>query len=119
MLDKRKSTDPPLHFKLTKIIASLLASIISVGIAFWPGHFWEEPSSAQVSTRIRAAILVLWTVGAPLWFMIEYHLFDDRDDKAFARFKYGQSLAAKLWAGMSVALTILYFGKGLLGHIAD
>jgi uncharacterized membrane protein len=105
------------HFKSTKIIVSLMASVISVGFAFWPGHFWELPDPTQTSTRIRAAVLVLWAIGAPLFFMIEYHFFDDRDDKAFARFKYGQSLAAKLWAGMSVALTVLYFGKGIVERL--
>jgi hypothetical protein len=100
-----------------KVALSALVSGISVALAFWPGSFWEVPDAHHCSTRIRAAVLVAWTVGAPLWFMLEYHLFDDNDDKAFARFKYGQSLAAKLWAGASIALAVLYFGKGILPHL--
>jgi len=97
-----------------KVALAVLASVLSVVLAFWSGSFWEEPDPKQWSTRIRAVVLVAWAVGAPLWFMSEYHLFDDKDDKEFTRFKYGQSLAAKLWAGASIALAILYFGKDIL-----
>jgi hypothetical protein len=96
-----------------KFVLAVFASAVSVAFAFWPGSFWEAPDPKLWSTRIRAAVLVAWAVGAPLWFMLEYHLFDDKDDKQFARFKYGQSLAAKLWAGASIGLAILYFGKGI------
>ena len=60
---------------------------------------------------------VLWTVGPPGWFVLEYWAVGPRPSTSpevknrFEEFKYSQDLAAKLWLGIVAAL-----GAYILGH---
>lgn len=54
---------------------------------------------------------VTWSVGPPLWFVVEYfHLFPryDGDDQHIDDLKYGQGLAKAFWAGIAALLVVLY-----------
>lgn len=60
-------------------------------------------------------ILVLWTLGPPTWFGLEYLLFQriERPAATLEQLRLGQDLAGKFWAGLAVLLTALYTLTGV------
>ncbi len=59
---------------------------------------------------IHTAIIVLWTLGPPLWFLIEHSiLFDNWENgEAVEHFRHAQGLATKFWIGIAGLLTAIY-----------
>lgn len=55
----------------------------------------------------RATYLVVWVIGPPIWFFLEYFfLFKSHGAPGtFDQFKYGQELASKIWLGIVTLLT--------------
>jgi hypothetical protein len=55
-----------------------------------------------------SALLVLWTVVPPIWFLYEWSQWTpptaETFDQEFKRFKYSQDLAKILWAGIALLL---------------
>ena len=52
------------------------------------------------------AVAAIWTIGPPIWFLVEYALLYDKNDtdEAFEKFKHYQQLAAALWLGLMAFL---------------
>lgn len=100
-------------FSARVVISSILAAA-SLLLAFWPWPFWDPAESTKPSTRVRGAVLALWSILPPLWFLVEYSMLQGANAQDIANLKYLQDLSSKLWAGMLAALTVLYFGKDIL-----
>jgi hypothetical protein len=96
-----------------RVVISTITVVASLALAFYPWRFWEEAALDHTSTWVRGGVLALWSFVPPLWFLVEYGMFDGQPAD-FERLKYLQDLSSKLWAGMLAALTILYFGKDIL-----
>jgi hypothetical protein len=52
--------------------------------------------------------LVIWTLGPPLWFALEYWLMRDTQERKDGRLKDGQEVAGKIWAAVLVVLLYFY-----------
>jgi len=58
-------------------------------------------------------ILVFWLVFPPTYFFLEYYFRESKlDATELARLKDMQDRAAKIWAGVSAALALIYFKEG-------
>jgi hypothetical protein len=72
----------------------------------------KPPSSKQ-----KAWIIALWAILPPLWFLLEFALYQmptgPNDGLKFERFKYGQDLASRVWGAIALLLAGLYFGPQL------
>ncbi len=53
------------------------------------------------------AIISLWTIGPPFYFLIEY-TFAGGGSTEFEHLKYSQDLASKCWAGVVALLFVIY-----------
>jgi len=59
--------------------------------------------------------LIVWTLGPPIWFMVEYcYLYPLLDDDPAHKndLKYGQGLAKAFWAGIGALLIAIYKIQG-------
>lgn len=52
------------------------------------------------------AVAAIWTIGPPIWFLVEYTVLYGKDDTetAFEKFKHQQQLAAAVWLGLMAFL---------------
>jgi hypothetical protein len=64
----------------------------------------------------QALVLCFWVLIPPMWFSLERweRRKELKDDGEFARFKYNQDLASKIWLALVSVLLVLYFGKDLV-----
>ena len=81
-------------------IAAAVA-IATAAISLWA--LWPPAARPQWLP----AIALIWALGAPIWFFLEYvYVFDNwGDERAIVRFKDLQAHAAKIWAGVLALLT--------------
>ena len=85
------------QFVLIFAIFSILVAIASLILAYT----FRNNASALT---IHITIVALWTIGPPIWLV-----FDNwGDPAAVGRFRHGQGLAGKLWAGILAALLAIY-----------
>lgn len=76
------------------------------GIAYLSG---PTILAADRTRRLHGLLFAGWLVGAPAWFLIEWHWYGGKDKEYF---KYSQSLAKDLWVALSVLLGLLFHFKG-------
>jgi AbiV family abortive infection protein len=48
-----------------------------------------------------------WALGAPVWFIVEWHYFESADKDDLEQFKYSQKLAATVWVALVVVLAAI------------
>jgi hypothetical protein len=94
--------DLPVLWTIRSIVSILgillgIASCVTAGI--WPKETW-----------LFAANSIVWTLGPPVWFIIEYCLlvpkWGNRRNKP--DLQYGQGLASKFWLGVGSLLVVIY-----------
>lgn len=78
-------------------------TFIGVGVA---GLSFFAPEHKQF-------VVGAWTILTPAWFWFEYTFLTSDNDKndatKFARLKYSQELAAKVWLAVTAVLVAFYF----------
>ena len=86
--------------------------IVSVVALIYGGivimQFWDNPALGKTCTG-KVHILV-WTLGPPLWFFVEYLILKHAlhyNDTKMANAKTWQDLATKFWAGVLAAMLFL------------
>ncbi len=66
--------------------------------------------------QVKAGILALWTVGVPLYFMVDYVYWHPikrtSDPLEFDKFKHSHELGFKFWLAVLTVLAFLYFDDG-------
>lgn len=94
-----------------------VASVLAVGYAFYVLRgFWkkrltaEAPATGELTTAGKIHVL-LWTVGPPTWFFIEYWLASTYgcpgSKDALEDVKLWQDMAKPFWAGVLAAILFL------------
>jgi nicotinamide riboside transporter PnuC len=102
-------------------ILGLAAAIYSLSRGFaWLREEAEAKRNRTVPPDRRSAkswLLGLWVLLPPTWFFVEDIFLYRHFGKAacFESFRYAQELAGKGWAATLAVLTVLYFGKEILG----
>ena len=73
-------------------------------------------SNRGENSWIHTAIIVIWTLGPPIWFLVEHLiLFDNWENgEAVEHFRNAQGLATKFWIGIAGLLTAIYASTLLL-----
>jgi hypothetical protein len=95
--------------------AGAIATVASVfALAFGCVTFGDEPSATRYSTKMKAGLLILWTLLPPVCFLFEYLLFKPTVSTVLEELKYEQDLKSKVWLALVTVLTTLYFGKDIL-----
>jgi|OM-RGC.v1.026928798 hypothetical protein len=62
--------------------------------------------------RVSAFLLVLWTIGPPMYFWFEFFRLRPLlhpDGEGLEDFKHGQELSRNIWAGVVVMLVALHY----------
>ena len=82
----------------------------------WGAHIPERFELCNPKI-LQAIAWSVWTIVAPLWFLLEYELFNraypNPPDGELAKLKYNQDLAAKLWVAVVAVFLALYLGRDL------
>ena len=83
---------------------AVIATVVALILAYRDGS-WTPPADRWMAVTL----FVLWSVGPPIWFLLEWTFKgpDPRDKDKFDKFKYSQDLAKNVWAGFTVALGVL------------
>lgn len=84
--------------KQKKQIFTLLVIAVVVGIMALP---IQQP-------LVKGLVLALFLIGAPVWFRIEFWMYEAKDGP-FAKFAHNQQLMRDIWTGIAAALTIYFF----------
>lgn len=87
--------------KFIRVFVALLASLSAV-VSFL--FIWR----VQPCNGIVATIIILWTLGPPIWFALEHMLASKIDDYSMEDLKIGQELASKFWAAIAASLFAIY-----------
>ena len=89
------------------------ATLGFVALLLGPLGFGDPLGSDHSFKAVRVVLLVLWTVGPPVWFWYEFfYLYKRvRNPEDWDRFKHGQDQSAKIWLALVAVLFGLYFGK--------
>ena len=53
-------------------------------------------------------VVVLWTLGPPLYFLSEYYNAGPIHGTEFEYLKHSQELASRFWAGIGAIITLIY-----------
>jgi hypothetical protein len=102
-------------------IAGLVGAIYSLAMGFrW---LREEADGKRAGTQppdrrtAKNWLLGLWVLLPPAWLFVEYIFLYRHFGKpaCFEQFKYAQELVGKGWAATVAVLSVLYFGKEILG----
>jgi hypothetical protein len=102
------------HLMVIAVIAVALA-ITSVGWAVCP--FLVDTSLKEHSIEWLAAF---WTIAPAGYFFLEFHWArETKSGKEFRDVKESQKVAQKVWAGVVVALAVLYLKHPVEGHAPD
>ncbi|SRR5260370_40278081 len=114
---------PQPHRRLT--VARILAFVLAccwfsyslwLVVKGWDACF---PREFHISDcKIQQAIAwSVWTIATPVWFLLEYYLFDTSypvpPPGLLEKFKHNQDLAGKCWLAVAGVLLALYFGHGM------
>ena len=112
-----------------KTLLIIVRVVAVVGAFCWLGHSaclvktgWGVPLPQQFvrgNVKVPQAMAwTVWTVLAPLWFLLENSIFNYTGASKTEReqFKYSQDLAAKVWIAVAAVLLVLYFGKDIGGN---
>lgn len=94
----------------------LVFAVAVAGVATVVGTIWTGYRSMCDKEGIYLFIAIaVWAIGPPVWFWAEYFTIYLRWGKrdSFDLFKYGQQVAAAIWAGM-LALLILFANSGAI-----
>jgi|688.fasta_scaffold1007932_1 hypothetical protein len=93
------------HDKLKAIRALVSSLAIFAALASW----WLVSSYPKCNEWI-TLVIVVWSVGPPIWFACESWLFDavSGDKPSHEALKRGQELATKFWAGIAAALFAIH-----------
>ena len=85
-------------------------SAFFVGISGAALSIW---AAAAEYDALKVPIAVFWTLGPPVYFVVEYcFLFDNWDDEvAVEDMKQAQTLFFQFWAGVAVLLGVLYYDR--------
>lgn len=100
--------------KLSNLIAHNPWKALFAVVALMYGAYviWQFLSGAYTTkegsfnnARIAKIHVLVWTIGPPLWFFIEYYLLTPSHD--LAAVKQGQDLASKFWAAVLASILFL------------
>jgi hypothetical protein len=58
------------------------------------------------------AIVALWTLGPPVYFISEYTAAGNIEGIKFEYLKHSQELASRCWAALAALLTFIYAARG-------
>lgn len=85
-------------------IITAVAAIATTGAVFWVTK--SELRVPDVPIRL-LVVFILWVVVPPLWFLVDWALFEPTNDKNFEHFKYSQELARNLWVAVAAVLALI------------
>jgi hypothetical protein len=86
--------------------------VVTAAMSYAASHAASESRLHLVA----GGLIVLWALGTPLWFIVEYMLMERRDPADLPNvegFKYTQELCSKFWAVGVAILAAIYAGKAL------
>jgi len=71
---------------------------------------WWIVSSCSDNKEWITAVILIWSVGPPIWFVCESWFYDaiSGDKPSPEALKRGQELATKFWAGVAAALFAIH-----------
>lgn len=88
-----------------------LAYALGVAYGFWTKKLFVSDSDQAVLTGWGKLHVVVWTIGPPTYFFVEYWaaftFFCPGDTQALANIKLWQDFAIKFWAGILAAILFL------------
>ena len=92
----------------------LLASLIVVGVlTAWKFIGGKKEDSPWYTSGFLVALLIFWALAPPIWFFLEYYMFDTgaiqlpqgvKQDEHFKQIKAYADLSSKVWAGAGATL---------------
>ena len=83
-------------------IAGALFTLLAIASVIWSGS--ELPGS-----EVRKWLAAVWCLSPPIWFFFEFHWARaTKTTDQLKCVKESQDLAAKIWAGVVTALSVLY-----------
>jgi hypothetical protein len=98
------------NFWLWYVRAALAAAAIA--LALWSASVAIGARSPQdkapTLTCSLAIVFLLWSVGPPVWFWLEYAYLWPQTGTSFEDLKYGQELAKNIWVSIGAVLITLY-----------
>jgi hypothetical protein len=113
--EKRRAAFFKAHINRWNRLISIAAASAYVGSAvFVAFHRQTTNANETVQNHYSLAFILLWVIGPPLFFLLEYSLVGRREDKNLPdieAFKYTQDLCSKLWLAAVGILIFLYAGK--------
>src|SRR3954452_19255274 len=88
---------------------SVLAVVLTIGAAvYYIRSHWAPWTLDEI---LIAVAFGLWSVGAPLWFLLEWHRYKFKNSifnkEEFDQFKHSQDLARNLWVAVALVLGFL------------
>ena len=85
---------------------ALMATAVLLWLQSQTGDRGECGRSVADVTWPFVVVAAIWTVGPPIWFLVEYTFLYGKDDTdmAFEKFKHQQQLAAAVWLGLMAFL---------------
>ena len=88
------------------VAVAVFAAVVAISSVAW--------SAVCDNQQVRKWLVAFWSVSPPVWFFFEFHWARATKDEAeLKRVRESQELAAKVWAGVVAALSILYLkGSG-------
>jgi hypothetical protein len=98
---------------MNRSIGVLLASVamaVTISVLWLSYSDWKNAFEHKLLITI---FFCGWTIGAPLWFFVEWWLWGPRaaDTHAFEEFKYSQKLAGAMWIAIAAVLALLIKGS--------
>ena len=102
-------TNRKLRWKCWRITLALVTFIVTIVLVSIRWQWGPEDKFRKLivdGDLLFVAVAAIWTIGPPLWFLLEYvYLYDENDpETTFEEFRYQQQLAAALWLGVMACL---------------
>jgi len=93
-----------------RITATSFMRVIHILGFVWAGLAVASFLAWNVSPAVRKAILIAWLLVPPVYFFFELHWVRKHLRAELDNCKMSQEAATKIWAGVSAALALMYFG---------
>jgi hypothetical protein len=110
--EKRRAAFFKAHINRWNWLISIAAASAYAGSAVFVA--FHKQTNETVQNHYSLAFILLWVIGPPLFFLLEYSLVGRREDNRLPdieAFKYTQDLCSKLWLAAVGILIFLYAGK--------